>query len=399
MGSLKYLVCDLETGTKEMHKRKGNPWYNPIVAIGLKPSDFDALADYVYDDNDHLDGILRLWLSEESNYQILVGHNIKFDLLYLWKLPVFQDWLSRGGRIYDTQLAEYMLSGQRHKYPALRDIAVNKYGCAEREKFMEAYWDKGIDTMDIPHELVLNDVRSDVLDTEQVMLQQLAKAKKAGVYKLIMAQMEGLLATTEMEYQGIYINRDILINHQEQIQNQLSELYRKAQTLAAPYWLENAGKSSQINLSSPSQLSVLLFGGEIISVEDQPILNELGVPEVYKSGTRRGEIKTKKGKVTKTIKGFNLNPLEEWGTSKEGIYQTNEKVLDRIARRSDTEVGKLAAYMLETRELEKLLGTYYTAMEPLIYEDGCIRGSINHVSTDTGRTSSTKPNLQNIPRS
>jgi DNA polymerase I-like protein with 3'-5' exonuclease and polymerase domains len=216
---MKYLVLDLETGCKEVHGRKGNSWYNDIVAIGLKTQFDNGLALYLESDcyNAQLDIV-----SIVKDIDIIIGHNLKYDLLYLWKYEAFQEWLIKGGKIFDTQLAEYMISGQRHKYPALRDIAVNKYGCNEREKFMEEYWSKGIDTKDIPKELVLEDVKNDVLDTEQVMLQQIIILKKEGMYKLAMEQMEGLLATIEMEFNGCYIDKQVFEKNKQQYKKDLN---------------------------------------------------------------------------------------------------------------------------------------------------------------------------------
>jgi DNA polymerase I-like protein with 3'-5' exonuclease and polymerase domains len=156
--------------------------------------------------------------------------------LYIWKYDWFQEWLINGGKIYDTQLAEYVLSGQRHKYPALRDIAVNKYGCKEREKKMEAYWDNGVDTKDIPKELVLEDVQNDVLDTEQVMLKQIHIAKKEGMMSLIMEMMEGLLCTTEIEYNGMYIDRNIFIGNKDALERDIKLNISHVEQLSLQYW-------------------------------------------------------------------------------------------------------------------------------------------------------------------
>jgi len=160
-----------------------------------------------------------------------------------------------------------------------------------------------------------------------------------------------------------------------------------------------------INFSSTHDLSLLLFGGTIKEECQVPILNELGVQERYKTGAKRGELKTKKGVKLIEIKGLGLKPRKDWETKKAGVYSTDESVLKIIAKKVHTDAGKIALYMLELRGLEKELGTYYagnrgsrpTGFEHLIYPDSCIRGSLNHCSTDTGRTASSKPNLQNVP--
>lgn len=160
------------------------------------------------------------------------------------------------------------------------------------------------------------------------------------------------------------------------------------------------------NPSSPNQLSILLFGGIIEEKCQVPILNELGIQEIYKTGEKRGQLKTKKGKHEVRIAGLGLVPLKEWETKKKGIYQTNEKILSLLARENcndilsqkEIDACNIASIVLQIREKEKMLNTYYIGFEELIYPiDSCIHGSINHVTTDTGRTASNKPNLQNLP--
>lgn len=154
-----------------------------------------------------------------------------------------------------------------------------------------------------------------------------------------------------------------------------------------------------MNFNSPTQLSLLFFGGAVKEKVDEPVLNELGVPVTIKTGARRGEVKTHKVDKVKKFKGLGLKPLKEWRTKKEGIYQVNEKVLQLLAQRKDSVAGEIATLMLEVRSLEKLLGTYYEGFEELIDEKtGCIHPQFQNCKTDTGRLSCAKPNLQNIPR-
>lgn len=159
-----------------------------------------------------------------------------------------------------------------------------------------------------------------------------------------------------------------------------------------------------INFSSPADLSLLFFGGTTKEECQVPVINELGMQDRYKTGDKRGQLKTKKGIKVTEVKGLGLKPLKDWETKKIGIYSTDESVLKKLAMRPNTDGGMIALYMLELRGLEKELGTYYagnrgskpTGFEHLIYPDSCIRGSINHCQTDTGRTASSKPNLQNV---
>lgn len=53
--------------------------------------------------------------------------------------------------------------------------------------------------------------------------------------------------------------------------------------------------------------------------------------------------------------------------------------------------------VLKYREAAKLLSTYLEGLDKFIQKDGCVHGNIKQLGADTGRTSATDPNMQNIP--
>ena len=236
------VTFDLETTTKKSFGRIANPLDkdNKIVAIGLKyynpgcdEKDLGRLAGHI---GEYSDQFPLNWL----NYcDFLVGHNIKFDLLYIWEREDLQQWFKDGGRIWDTQLAHFILSEQQEQYPALRDIAVRCYGCDQRTKQMEEYWKQGIDTKDIPKELVIEDVMNDVKDTENIFFKQLQLANNKGMLLLIELQMDALLATTEIEYNGVYTNKDILYNNKAELVKVLEEKTKLFLDISNKYWIHN----------------------------------------------------------------------------------------------------------------------------------------------------------------
>lgn len=274
-----YLTLDLETGSKESYLRKGNPFdpKNKIVAIGIKNQGAPEAGSYYLLDCPWAS--LDDWVSDLILGDVIVGFNIKFDLLYLWRSKVFQEWLKKGGRIFDCQLAEYTLTGQRHKYPPLRDKFKNgklsnpgvarKYGCKDRRKCIddllfsrtsEGLRDLGLtleqhdnrilseypeitneqllsfkDMYDIPRELVLEDVRNDVLDTEQIMLRQAKLLKEAGMWDLTQSLMDSVLATTEMEFNGIFINQEVFQENKCKILSQIDSIKQELEILTREY--------------------------------------------------------------------------------------------------------------------------------------------------------------------
>jgi DNA polymerase I-like protein with 3'-5' exonuclease and polymerase domains len=158
----------------------------------------------------------------------------------------------------------------------------------------------------------------------------------------------------------------------------------------------------KFNPNSPTHVSALLFGGFLPIEATMPLLDiDDETPLLFKTGLNKGQIKTHKVKTVKEIKGLGLKPLKEWETKRKGIYSTKEEVLQLIASNKDSsniDALKICELMLKIREIEKQIQTYYTGIEELIYDyDTCIHPSFNHVATDTGRLSCTKPNVQNVP--
>ena len=79
---------------------------------------------------------------------------------------------------------------------------------------------------------------------------------------------------------------------------------------------------------------------------------------------------------------------------KSGQYSTDQSVLERLA----SEGADVATKVLEWRQLAKLKSTYTDALQAAINsQTGRVHTSYSLVGAQTGRLSSTDPNLQNIP--
>ena len=81
--------------------------------------------------------------------KMVVLFNGKFDLHWMRNLGMDIDPRLP---IWDCQLAEFILSNQRNKYPSLEEAAI-KYNLGHKiDVIKENYWKKGIDTNKIPFE-------------------------------------------------------------------------------------------------------------------------------------------------------------------------------------------------------------------------------------------------------
>jgi len=75
-----------------------------------------------------------------------------------------------------------------------------------------------------------------------------------------------------------------------------------------------------------------------------------------------------------------------------GQPSTDAAVLEKLA-----EDHPIVELLLEYRQLEKLRSTYVDGLLPLVEDDGRIHATFNQLAASTGRLSSERPNLQNIP--
>ena len=143
----------------------------------------------------------------------------------------------------------------------------------------------------------------------------------------------------QMERHGIKVDRERLASLSATFAAEIAKLEGEIHTLAG----------QEFTIGSPKQLGEILF-------------DKLG----YKGG--------KKGKT--------------------GQYSTDQSVLERLAG----EGAEMATKVLEWRQLSKLRSTYTEALQAAINPDtGRVHTSYSLVGAQTGRLSSTEPNLQNIP--
>ena len=165
-----------------------------------------------------------------------------------------------------------------------------------------------------------------------------AALKEKGLLQLFVElEMPLVSVLSQMEQEGIRLDLKLLKELSRDIEKKLIKL------IADIY--EVSG--TQFNINSPKQLGQVLF-------------EKLALPVIKKTKT---------------------------GPS------TDEEVLRRL-----TQKHALPALLLEYRQLTKLKNTYVDALPKLVNpETGRVHTSFNQTGTETGRLSSSNPNLQNIP--
>jgi len=125
---MRYLVLDEETQIHKGYKRKANPFIkdNYIVARGWKLQGDKRCSAAFYKSAEDVPE-----LDIPADVDVIVAHNAKFEMLYEMRFSPksLRAFFKRGGRIWCTQYAEYLLNAQQQKYHmiSLNELAP-KYG-------------------------------------------------------------------------------------------------------------------------------------------------------------------------------------------------------------------------------------------------------------------------------
>ena len=375
------LVFDFET---TIHN-KGNPFDKRNFAVSYSTYWEGRVLQHVRYDDLTFKGTLENALVHSL---LLIGHNLKFDLHWARNLGITPN---AGCRVWDTQLAQFVLSGQTHSFASLNELA-ELYSLPTKLDEVKDYWEKGISTEDIPPEVLEEYNNYDVELTWMVYQAQLKDERMTpALHKLILLQGLDLLVLQEMEYNGLKYD----IKASEEAATKLSlELLDIDQRLDR--------YSNGINYNSGDQLSCFLFGGTFEQ--------EIRTPEtrVYKSGPRKDTeyVADRIERRSVTLPGyFKPNPNDELKKTK-GVkdvttrfYSTAADVLQQL--KATAKVQKDILALLSRRAyIEKLVGTYLKALPALIEEKHWgeyLHGQYNQCVARTGRLSSSNPNLQNQP--
>ncbi len=325
--------------------------------------------------------------------KFLIGHNIKFDLIHILKdrtytaVPVdafdrvqavaFVECMVKNGvQVWDTQIAEYVLSGQTNRYASLNELA-DKYGLPLKDDKIKKYWDAGVDTVDIPHDELEEYAKHDVALTKQIADKQMIAAIERGMVPVILSSCAAVPALASVAHNGMHVDA-LEVASQKAEAEALLETYTediKATCAIAGIKLDN--------IDSNAQLKLVLFGG----TRKEEVKTLVGS---YKNG----KPKYKMTAVTSTVKPLLYSSFFGDGTVSEDNLK---RVANDCSMLGHTDESSFIKLVLARRKMKKLLGTYLDNLQTLVYPDGKIHGSIDQCGTTTGRFNSSSPNLQNYP--
>ena len=270
----------------------------------------------------------------EDDSIIKIGHNIKYDKIIFSRIGINLN------PVDDTMLLSYVLdTGKfRHNLDDLAKIYFNYETIKYKDVVGVGKKEKKFNEVDIKDAYIYAAEDADItLRLYKILKKRIISEKLLSVYEYIEKPLINVLA--EIEKKGIKVDVKRLKNLSLVFQKKLSKIEKEIFKLS----------SIEFNIASPKQLGEILF-------------NKLGL-----EGKKKG---------------------------KSGAYSTSVDVLENLSYQGH----KIAEFLLEWRQISKLLNTYtYSLINEVNKKTLRIHTSYSMAVTNTGRLSSTDPNLQNIP--
>ena len=344
---------------------------------------FVGIGENVYDiqyDKEFAYGVNLPKIQQEiDEADLLVFVNAKFDLHWLRKYGIKFEHK----RIWDCMLVDFMLDNQTHPYPSMNYMA-EKYGLPQKPDIKEKYWEIGIDTNDIPREDIVAYLQQHDLPTTLAIYNiqaEQVKARGKAFERLVSLHNQDLLVLADIEYNGLWFEEEQCLLEGEKMQKEIDNLRQSLYTYHS---------IPEFNTESGDHLSALLYGGTIV-ISRKELVGQ------YKTGDKKGQDKYGWKDYTYYLPQL-VKPLPKTELKKEGYYATGESVLRSLKCRGEGK--KVIETILQLAKMEKMVGTYYKGLpklrETMNWPKNKLHGNINQVVAATGRTSSTKPNLQNL---
>ena len=358
------VACDIETRRLEWED-------NILLSIGFAYGPNSCMA--IYDvpikgarsnNSEHnsevFDAIQSAFNQPDITY---IWHNGKFDcgrLKYLCNIDAHVD--------EDTMLQHYACINEKQGTHGLKELGqlylqapawedeldnIKRNWCKQRKvplkDFMYDF---------IPTETLIPYMQRDCIATYRLhqVFNKLARPGSEFIYKQL---CRASTAYGNIELNGLRIDVDYLEDLEAQLDKLVDESQKRLDTIASKYW-------------NPMLYSKMT--GAKIKKDEM-------------------EFSPKSPKQLKWILGEVVQ---------HAVYSTDaatlQSLMEEVERSGNTDAKEFMSSILDVRKYSKYLETYVLGIREVLCRDNRVRGTFNLHGTETGRLSSSNPNMQNIPR-
>ena len=428
------LTLDVEnTVTKRDGKMHLDPFEptNKLVMVGCRT---DKGVEYLYDMEN--DGQASVGIQELLDATtILIGHNIAYDLMWLWESGFRYD-----GPVFDTMLAEYILQ-RGIKQPLSLEACAERHDLAtKKQDTLKQYFAKDMGVDEIPRAELAQYLSADLRATQQLcdmQYKRLNSTDDARLMDTVIFTNKVCLALAKIYRRGFKVDVDVLNDVKNEFEKEKQEIEDRLNKQ-----VKEIMGDTPINLNSPEQLSWIIYSRKpkdkttwmnnftpYMSKEELLRNVKANSNIMYKTVAERcpvchgtGRIKKLKkdgtpyanlpkcvnchalGYVftpTTKIAGFRFNPPNVKWVSANG-FSVNKKMLD-VLQHMTKRTNSMKAYnflsdIQRLSALDTYLSSFVEGIRAYTKSDGMLHVRLLQHRTATGRFSGADPNMQNMPR-
>ena len=416
-------------------KREGKMHLDPF-----EPSNKLVLVGCLEDNGqEHLfnmdvpDGIYLQELLDKAT--IIIGHNIAYDLMWLWETGYKYD-----GPVFDTMLAEYVLQRGKKEPLSLEECAKRHELATQKEDTLKHYFAQGVGVDGIPRDELKQYLSADLKATQELsdlQYKRLNSKEDAGLMNTVVFTNKVSVALAKIYRRGFKVDTDTLKSVELEFQKEKLDIERRLKGQ-----VKELMGDTPINMNSPEQMSWILYSRK---PKDKSLwMNHFGhtmektkfhqtIKEnsdiVYKTKAEKcwncygagtikkykkdGSLYAKLPKCPKCngegfvfvnsgkIAGFRFNPPNVKWVSANG-FSVNKKmleVLQHVTKRNDSmEAYNFLADIQRLSSLDTYLSSFVDGIKIHTKTDGMLHVRLLQHRTATGRFSGADPNMQNMPR-
>ena len=371
---------------------------------------------------------------------LLIGHNLKHDILWLRACG-----FTYSGKLWDTQIAEYVLQRGIKKSLKLKSLSEEHNLTRKKSDLVEEYFESGVLCDAIPWETLEEYGRGDTITTLELydhQMERLSEPENQGLLPTIEMMCAFLYCIIEMQHNGLKVDRKALIKLKEETIEERTTLERELQ-----HMVQEVMGDTPINLQSADDRSKVLFSrtlpdksvwASVFNIGNDASGKKLRRPHLSPSkfnklirslttvvrktqvkhchtceGTGRIMKLTKEGKPYKILPkcvecsgkgiiyvntgqtaGFKLVPRGVRDVASAG-FNTDKNTLAALAETAQPKAIEFMNKLSRYNALGTYLSTYTEGTEKHLVYDDMLHINLNQTVTATGRLSSSAPNYQN----
>ena len=370
-----------------------------------------------------------------DNTTLLIGHNLQYDLQWLWACGFKYD-----GEIFDTMLGDYVLQRGQRGSVSLENCAIRHSLPFNKSDTLKSYFSRGYQTDEIPLDELTKYLEQDLYITKSLYwtLNDLYdKPESKSLVKVRDITNKVCKTLAKMYMNGFAVDKGKLSEVRKDFEHELLEIENRLNV-----HVKNLMGDTPINLNSPEQISQVIYSRILNNKKEWAVAFEnVDGKEEFKQAVKQNSsmmVKTKasvcqtcngKGKVFKTKKdgqpfakpsrcvdcntrGYRLAKLKQMAglgffppstawVSANG-FSTGKDNLDTLINIAKSKGMTDAQAFLTDLKRQSAVSSYLSAFVEGISThtkgDNMLHVKLLQHRRATGRFSGAEPNLQNMPR-